>query len=340
MADQATNAYLITGSDPSLVSRALTELLAQLSPDEAAAEVEIHECADDAGLDIGPVLAALATPSWLSDRRIVVVRDAGQLVASQGAELAKAIGARPTDNILVLASPGKAVPQALSKAIKAHGSVIDSDPGRTSRARSDWVGEQLRHSSLHLDPAAVRRLAEHVGEDFARLVPILELLEAAHGSGQKIGVPELEPCLGEEGSAPPWDLTDAIDNGDGETAIRALRRLIGPGGRHPLQVLATLHRHVAGMLRLDGDDDVRSADDAASVLGMSAFPARKILDQGRRLGHDRIVRALEVLAETDADLRGRQGWPPELVMEVAVARLAQLGRSTSRPAPARARSNR
>jgi hypothetical protein len=62
---------------------------------------------------------------------------------------------------------------------------------------------------------------------------------------------------------------------------------------------------------------------------MSPYPAGKALRQARRLGHDRIARAVELLAGADLDLRGRIGWPPELVMEVLVARLAQLAKVPS-----------
>lgn len=337
-------AYLVTGSDPTLVSRALTDLLEQLAgAPGVVAEVEEHAPAEDSSdgeakgrIDLGAVLAALGTPSWLSDHRIVVVREAGALTSAQAAELAKAVAEPPTENHLVLTASEKAVPASLSKAVKqAGGTVIETDPGRTSRARTDWIEAHLRRSTLHLDASARRRLVEHLGEDAARLDPILELAEVTYGPGARVTEAELAPLLGAEGSAPPWELTDAIDAGDGDRAVRALHRLLGAGGRHPLQVLATLHRHFGGMLRLDGDEAVRSEADAAAALAMAAFPARKVLDQHRRLGHERIVRAIEVLADADADLRGRVAWPPELVMELAVARLAQLSRTSARPQGAR-----
>ena len=37
-------------------------------------------------------------------------------------------------------------------------------------------------------------------------------------------------------------------------------------------------------------------------------------------------RAVGLLAGADLDLRGKQAWPDELVMEVLVARLARLSR--------------
>ncbi|MHB1986787.1 MAG: DNA polymerase III subunit delta [Acidimicrobiales bacterium] len=343
-------AFLVNGSDPSLVSRALSDLLAELTATtDDVTEVEEFGLLADMGdgadpkspIDVGPVLNALATPPWLSDHRIVVVRDAGFLSSAQAGEIAKLVTAAPTANLLVLTAGAKAVSQLLSKAVKtAGGRVIDTDPGRNARARSDWLDGRLQRASVHLDAGARKRLIDHLGEDAARVDPILELLEVTYGPGHKISTTDLEPLLGVEGAGPPWELTDAIDAGNGEQAIRSLRRLLGPGGRHPLQVLATLHRHISGMLRLDGAGDVRTGDDAAALLGMNAFPAKKILDQCRRLGHDRIVRAVEVLAGADADLRGRLAWPAELVMEVAVARLAQLSRATARPTEPRRRGER
>lgn len=56
----------------------------------------------------------------------------------------------------------------------------------------------------------------------------------------------------------------------------------------------------------------------------STFPAKKALTQSKRLGSDGVKRAVTLLADADRGLRGESGWPPELVMEVLVARLANL----------------
>jgi hypothetical protein len=39
-----------------------------------------------------------------------------------------------------------------------------------------------------------------------------------------------------------------------------------------------------------------------------------------------VVRAVELLAGADLDLRGGKAWPDDLVLEVLVARLARLAR--------------
>ena len=63
-----------------------------------------------------------------------------------------------------------------------------------------------------------------------RLEGILQTLAAAYGEGAAVDEEHLAPYLGEAGSVPPWDLTDAIDVGDRPAALAALRRMTGPGG--------------------------------------------------------------------------------------------------------------
>jgi DNA polymerase-3 subunit delta len=90
---------------------------------------------------------------------------------------------------------------------------------------------------------------------------------------------------------------------------------------------STLHSHFARILRLDGAD-VTGEKQAAELLGIkgSTFPARKALGQARKLGHDRVVRIIDLLAQADLDLRGGKAWPDHLVLEVLVARVATMSR--------------
>ena len=219
---------------------------------------------------------------------------------------------------------GGTIPAALVKAVDRVGPVVDAAVG-TGRARTQWLVDRL-----HDAPGAPRRpgrprLGDHLGGDLSRVQGLLDTLAAAYGPGAAIDTDQLEPFLGEAGRVAPWDLTDAIDAGDTAAALVALGRLLGPGGSHPLVVLSILHRHYQAMLRLDGAG-VTSGDQAAALLGTrSAFPARKALEQGRRLGPARLGRAVTLLAEADLDVRGRSALPDGTVLEVLVGRLSRLG---------------
>jgi DNA polymerase-3 subunit delta len=81
------------------------------------------------------------------------------------------------------------------------------------------------------------------------------------------------------------------------------------------------------MLLLEGAG-VGSGEEAARVLGArSSFVAKKALAQSNRLGSERVAQAVTLLAAADLDVKGRTALPPEVVLEVLVARLARLTRA-------------
>ena len=320
-------AYLVRGGDSVLRAEAVRSLLTELIGDEdGSLLVEEHVAGDDD--DASPLVDAAQTPPFLTERRIVVGREVSAYSSTALSGLLSYLGdPLPTTSLLLVTGEKGRLSPKLTAAVKAVGRVIDAGVPPTKGGRSTWLADHVRGAPIRLDPGALQMLDRHLGEDLGRLSSLLETLAAAYGHGARIGETEVVPYLGEAGSVPPWELTDAIDGGDPAAALEALRRMIGAGERHPLQVMAVLHGHVANMLRLDGAG-AGDAAAAAQALGRdpkrSSFPAQKALEQGRRLGHDGVVAAIGLLAQADLDLRGAKGWPEGLVLEVLVARLSRL----------------
>ncbi len=320
-------AYLVRGEDAALVGQATRDLLEQLvGPRDPALVVEEHGGPAADGLDVGSIIDACATPPFLIDRRVVVVRDAGRLSPADSARLVALLEDPLPTTALVLVGGGGTVPAALVRAVGAVGEVLESTV-RTSKDRDRWLQDHLAQAPVRLNAAAGQRLGKHLGEDLGRLDGLLRTLAAAYGEGARIGEEELEPFLGEAGAVPPWDLTDAIDAGAPDRALEALHRMTGAGGRSSPEVLAILHRHFAAMLRLDGAE-VTGGEEAARLLGVkSSFVAKKALAQSRRLGSQRVAQAIVLLSEADLDVKGQSALPPEVVLEVLVGRLSRLVRA-------------
>ncbi len=323
--------HLVKGDDEVLLRDAAREvvhaLAGELDPGLAVEEVGRERFAPpDSETSIVPLVEAAQTPPFLTDRRVVVGRDIEMFTkAAQVAPLVDYLADPLPTTSLVLVWSGGRVPKSLLDAVKAcKGVQVDTSPGRKI---AGWVDEQVAASGLRLDRAATDRLVGWLGDDPQRLVGVLGTLVGSFGAGSRLGAADVEPFLGEAGGVPPWELTDALDRGDIPTALAKLRRMTAGGGRHALQVMATLQSHYGRMLALDGAA-VAGEKDAAALLGMkgSTFPARKALSQARKLGHDGVVRAIDLLATADLDLRGGKAWPDDLVLEVLVARLARLAR--------------
>ena len=324
-------AYLVRGSDEVAVGDAVRSLVAELVGTGDPGLV-VEDLAGDE-YDIRDVVDAAQTPPFLTDRRVVVARGVGRFSTSDVAPLVAYLADPLPTTALVLVGGGGQLARSLVDAVRKVGHVLDADvPG--GRGRSAWLADRLREGPVKLDAAAAAAVSDHLGEDLSRLPGLLDTMAAAYGHGARLGVAEVMPYLGQAGSVAPWELTDAIDRGDTAAALAHLHRLLGAGGRHPLVILASLHTHFTRMLRLEGATDVTDERSAATALGLtgSTFPAKKALQQSRRLGYAGISRAIRLLSDADLALKGTIDWPAELVLEILVARLAEDGRR-ARAAP-------
>jgi len=315
-------AYLVRGDDATVTSDAVKALVAELVG-EADPSLVVEEVAQEDDT-LAAVVDAAQTPPFFADRRVVVARGVGRFTTQEAAPLVAYLADPLPTTTLVLVGGGGQLPRALVEAVRRVGHVVEAGVP-TGRARSAWMATRLKDAPVRLDAQAAALLGAHLGDEVGRLGSLLDTLAAAYGRGARVGADEVTPFLGQAGPVAPWELTDAIDAGDTAAALDHLHRLLAAGGRHPLVVTATLHTHYARMLRLDGAGitDEKSAAAALGITG-STFPAKKALAQSRRLGHDGVARAITLLAAADLALKGTIDWPPELVVEVLVARLSRL----------------
>jgi DNA polymerase-3 subunit delta len=266
---------LIKGDDAVLVGDAVRRAVDELVGD-GDRSLLVDEVDDERFLlgdppHISPLVDAAQTPPFLTDRRIVVGRHLGRFTTTDSVAplVAYLADPLPTTSLVLVWDKGPkftgraAVPKSHTDAIKKAGGVaVATGVPANARGRDAWLKEQLDAGTVRLDGRAQKVLGERLGEDLNRIGALLEVLEGTYGSGAAVGVAELEPFLGEAGGVPPWELTDAIAAGDIATALDRLQRMTSGGDRHALQILATLHRHVAGLMTLDGAS-IGSRDDAA-----------------------------------------------------------------------------
>ena len=331
---------VLKANDDTLLSKAVSSTVTALVGD-GDASLMVEELTEeqyrmeDESFALTRLIDSAQTPPFLTDHRVVVGRHLGRFSKAADVEGLVSYLEEPlaSTNLVLVWEKGvsprqdrlNAIPKSLAAAIDAAGGkVLDVGiPG--GKGAKTWLDAQLKSATVRLDGAAKAAIVDRLGEERSRVVALLSTLEAVFGSDDVITAEQIEPFLGESGDVPPWELTDAIDSGRIDVALEKLQRMLGSGGRHPLQIMSTLQTHYLRMLRLDGAP-VAGEKQAAELLGMkgSTFPAKKALTQTKRLGSENIKKAIELLAEADRNLRGEIAWPSELVVEVLIARLANL----------------
>ncbi len=299
---------------------------------------------DGAGEPATPVfrsiLNALSSPPFMTPMRVVVIREAGGLLADQAALVSEFV-TDPLDGIfLVLVAGSGRMASPLEKAIKAN-SVSTIAP--KSEKTDDVLDTALSAANLILATTTRKAISARLGDDAGRVPELVALLESTFGEGAQLTLEDVEHYLGESGTVAPYMLTNAIDNGDTPGALEVLHRLLhatsarAPKPMHPLQVMGMLTRHYESLVRIDSPD-VTSKQQVATVLGMKEYPAGLRLKTAQQLGSRGIASAIHLLAQADLDFRGGSGGgraiPSETVIEVLVARLSGLARRSGAKSPA------
>jgi DNA polymerase-3 subunit delta len=336
--------YLVKGSDPSLRDRVVADLVVELlgadDPTLALEEItipgratvgddsEVPAGAEGRDVAVAALLNAVGSPPFMTEHRVVVVRDTGALTAADVDGIVRYLDDPLDTTILVFVAGGGTMPPALTKKLKE----VRAEERAPEHEKTDKVLIAAAHDAgVLLAPDAAKLVATHLGDDAGRVATLVDVLLAAFGPGVTLTADDVRPYLGESGSVPSYLLTNAIESGDPAAALEVLHRLLTvsspqqPKPMHPLQVMGLLNGYYRRILRVD-DPSLRTPADAVAALGgkVKEYPARKALDQARALGSAGIGQAFDALFQADLDLKGARGIPEDAVIEVLVVRLARL----------------
>jgi DNA polymerase III subunit delta len=366
---------VVRGEDPVLrsdvVSGLVDELLAGADRSLALDDLEIEtrgsedDRDDDSdereGVDLSVVeriMVALASPPFLTERRVVVVRNVGGLSKSQ-CEMIVAQFEDPTPGVsVILEHRGGRMPSPLEKFMKAHKlTAVVPEAERVAAESSKKKGADRRsvvevelqraliEGGVKLDSEARRRIVEHLGDDAGRVHELVAVFATRFPLGATVRAADVEPYLGEVGTvASNFELTGAIEQGDAPTALDVLHRLMHATSakhdkpNHPIFIMAALTSYYRSLLRIDSPD-VNTKEDAAAILGGNPWAAKYRLDALRRIGSAGLRQAYDLIAAADLDLRGGDGTraiDAETVMQLLVARLCALHRGSGRAGGAKA----
>jgi DNA polymerase-3 subunit delta len=317
---------LVFGPDNGLVRERVTRLVKGVVPDVSdpfrVAELTPAILKDDPAR-LADEAAAMALTGG---RRVVVVRDAGDSVAS----LFQDFLAHPMGDALMVVEAGDLGPRSsLRKLFEgADNAAALASYGDEGGSLQHVIQEELKAAGLTPEPDALAFLMDHLGGDRRLTRAELQKLALYMGGPGRVRLEDALACIGDTAALSMDDLALATADGDHSTAQRVLDRLFREG-THAVAVLRALSRHFqrlhyAAGLMAQG----KSADQAMAALKPPVIfkAADRFRRQLSRWPADRVGRALEVLIEAEADCKST-GMPSE---EICSRALMQLARAAGR----------
>lgn len=309
--------YVLVGTERLLIERAVDAV--RKAVDSMGAPGFNVEVFDGKGLEASHVISAARTLPMMADTRLVLLRHADAMTATEQTNLAEYLD-DPSDSTCLLLTATKLDGRAkLSKAAKKNGYLVEAKPLRGNALR-EFIRAEATAREHAIAPPAIEALLDAVGDDLAAIDDAMERLSLFVGAGQRIDAEAVTTCVTRIRVESIWSLVDAIGLKDRRKGIAAAQSLLDDR-EPPLRLLAMVARQLRIVARMrEALSEGLRPQDAAKRAGAPPFKAGDLTESARRFTADSLGRAFTLIAETDLALKSSKR-PPDTILQDAVLAL-------------------
>ncbi len=305
-------AYLIHGDDHGRIAERRASLRELAQRTSGAQGLELYEGERSTPDNVAGALNAM---TFALGRRFLIVDGVERWKDREMDALERALASIDPDTTVTFFAreDGRAkAPPRLHAALKRAGGVIHAEQAVKPQQLPGWAATQAHGLGLELTPEAARALVAHVGERQQRLLRELEKLaleftpyprdpgaEPAH-----IDVEMIEEITAASAQRKAWAFADVLLSGDAGVAARTLLAMRAQGERLSGLIfwlgLRVKQAHQAARQLEAG----ASAAQIRSGLRMPPAAADRLIADARRMGAQRLQRAVELVADLELASRG------------------------------------
>src|SRR3954451_17115068 len=293
---------LVTGKEEFLSERTVIGVRAAVRRHDPEAELSETQAA---GLSLAQ-LGELSAPSLFSSTRCVVVRAVENLPDESVDGLLEYAAAPAGDIALVLVHGGGQKGSGVLTRLRKLTSVTQakSEEVRTSEYPG-FVAAEVRGQGGAIEDEAATALVQAIGQDLRSLSAAADQL-VNDFPGETLTEEKVKRYFGGRAEVKSFAVADAAFWGRRRPALEELRWAMD-GGTAPVLVTSAFAGSARGIARsLSAPRGMREVDLAREV-GVPPWKLRTIRDQSRGWSDGGISRAIRVIAQADADIKGAAG---------------------------------
>jgi DNA polymerase-3 subunit delta len=210
----------------------------------------------------------------------------------------------------------------LEALVKAKSVVSESLVTPDAKQLPSWIQQRARALNIAIEGRAVQLLAGYVGGNLRQIDNELEKLSLYAGQ-RPISADDVNLMVSDASEALIWNLTDALSLRNGAKAMQslvALRR----GDAHPIYLLTMIARQFRLIIKVKEAMRTHAGAnefDLAKVVGESAFPVKKAMQQAGSYTFVELVDLMDRLVVADNAMK--TGADAETEIDLLVAELTQ-----------------
>jgi DNA polymerase III subunit delta len=296
---------LLSGSESYLASRSLSALKSQLRAAHPQLEVtEVPEGEYSQGL-----LISLAAPSLFAEPRLIVIASATEGLLS---DLEQYFALEVQDCTVIVRLPNAVGHNGKVKTGLAKLALnVVCDELKKDSDRAAFVQNEFKSRGLSIDPPALKALMSAFSSDLGELGAACSQL--AFSGVSKIDLPLIERTFQGRVETNAFKIADAALSGDASEAIRLYRHGFATGIDN-VALTAALAMRIRTLAKL-----FNNANSQAAAIGMAPWQLDKARKELRLFDETSLTQLVELVAQTDADVKGASREPEYSVERLILA---------------------
>lgn len=318
-AGQIAQVYLLLGDDLPGRDRALAALRTAVCPGDLLAW-NLQEIDGETATG-ARVMAMAHTPPFLGERRLLIVNKYADMPLAEQEQMLPLLEAPPSFCVSVLVAQSLDKRTKNAQAVLKKAAVVELS-GPVAGNAIAWVSDLARTMEIRIEPKAIPVLVEKAGTDAGFLARELEKLAIYAGADAAVTVKDVL-ALAAEGEPElalysGLRMAEAVAVGDVTPALQILADMLA-AGEAPLRILGSIIYQYRLLLAAKAWAREGPAQ-AASSLGISAFPMQKAFGLAGRLDGRVIAAGMEDILQADIALK--RGSEPVVTLQSLLIKLA------------------
>jgi len=299
---QFKRCYLLFGEDQFLMSKGQKELENAIVDEMSAV---MNRDFFDGAPEIGKVMDAAETMPFLSDMRLVVVKDSGLFDDGRSKDtekMAEYIANVPESSCIVFAEKKVKKNNKLYKAVVKHG--LAEEYGKlTETEAAKIIAAILKREKIGCSSQLVYYIIHSVGCDMASLEKEVTKLISYKGAGTTVEQEDIDAVCTKTLEAKVFDMVKAIGMRNPSEALKIYRTLL-IFNEAPIKIFALVIRQFKIMLQckvLSGQG--KNLNEIKEITGLNFYAVKECTQQCRNFTEETLKKAVYECLETDTNIK-------------------------------------
>ena len=311
--------YVIAGKESSRVNARCQELVDQLLEPEARMTGLLS--VDGPQALLAEILDELRTMPFLTDKRVVVIKDAEDFISKNRPALEKYFDRPSTTGILILTVGSWLKSTKLAKKLPKAGQLIALVPPKRNELGRYLIDHARQANQKTLDRNAATLLIDLVGENLMQLYNEVDKLALFARDDKAITVQHVEALAGHNRIFGAFEVIEAMMAGHAMQAIARLRNMFAEDKSAEYTVVGAFAYHLRRLFRAKALLDKGEAPFAVAQKLRIWRDKDRFFAQLRQTSLRQIATTLEQLAAIDHAVKTGQA-KTQVAMEQLVLKLA------------------